>query len=119
MAVDVKPGSFPNSINLAERGLLPIAILGSAELDVESIDPETLNVGDVSLSLRGSARAPKLAYSYEDVDGDGVTDLVAFFDVQALVTHQVLTASTGALELVGARYDGVSIKGMDSVSIVH
>jgi hypothetical protein len=119
VGIDIKPGSFPNTINLGAQGLLPVAILGSAEFDVETIDPETVNVGGVSLALRGSAKAPKLAYSYEDVNGDGVTDLMAFFDLQVLVTQQVLTETTGALEISGSLYDGTSIKGMDSVNIVH
>jgi hypothetical protein len=117
--IDIKPGSFPNSINLTDRGLLPVAILGSAEFDVETIDPETINVAGVSLALRGSAKAPKLAYSYEDTNGDGFTDIMTFFDVQALVAEQVLTETTGALEISGSLYDGTSIKGMDSVNIVH
>jgi hypothetical protein len=119
VAIDIKPGSFPNSMNLTDRGLLPVAILGSAEFDVEMIDPETINVGGVSLALRGSTKAPKFAYSYEDVNGDGVTDLMAFFDLQVLVTQQVLTETTGALEISGSLYEGTFIKGMDSVKIVH
>lgn len=119
VAIDIKPGSFPNSINLADRGLLPVAILGSAEFDVETIDPETISVVGVSLTLRDSPKAPKLAYSYEDVNGDGVTDLMTFFDLRVLVTEQVVSETTGVLEISGSLYEGTSIKGMDSVNIVR
>jgi hypothetical protein len=93
--------------------------LGSAELDVETIDPETIEAGGVSLALRGSAKAPKFAFSYEDVDEDGFTDMMTFFEVQELVAQGVLTETTGALEVSGALFDGTDIKGMDSVNIVH
>ncbi len=119
VAIDIKPGSFPNSVNLRAQGLLPVAILGSPEFDVETIDPETINVAGVSLALRGSAKAPKLAYSYEDVNDDGFTDIMTFFDVQALVAEEVLTESTVALKVFGSLWDGASIAGMDSVRIVR
>lgn len=46
--VDVKPGSNPNCTNPNSGGRLPVAVLGSAELDVETIDVSTLNIGGVS-----------------------------------------------------------------------
>lgn len=117
--IDVKPGSDPNSINLGEHGLLPIAILGRQDFDVETIDPETIEIGGVSLAERGSTKAPKLAYSLEDVDGDGLTDMITLFDVQTLVTDNVLKDTTFALTLTATLYDGTPIKGTDSVNIVN
>jgi hypothetical protein len=117
--VDIKPGSDPNSINLGEHGLLPIAILGTQDFDVETINPETIEIGGITLAERGSKKAPKLAYSLEDVDGDGITDMITFFDVQTLVTDDVLKDTTVALTLTATLYDGTPIKGTDSVNIVH
>ncbi|MHC4648611.1 MAG: hypothetical protein ACYTBJ_24405, partial [Planctomycetota bacterium] len=37
VAVDIKPGSCPNPLNLASRGVLPVAVLGSEDFDVSSI----------------------------------------------------------------------------------
>jgi hypothetical protein len=116
--VDIKPGSFPNSISLSSRGVLPVAILGGADFDAETIDPESLTIGGVTLALRGSARAPVVASSLEDANDDGFTDRLAFFDVPALVAGNVLTKTTGALEVLGSLYDGTLVKGMDSVRIV-
>lgn len=62
--IDIKPGSDPNSINLGEQGLLPVAILGSSTFDVSTIHPETIAIGGVDVAERGSPKAPKLAYSY-------------------------------------------------------
>lgn len=55
--VDVKPGSCPNPINVTNNGVLPVAILGTDELDVTTIDP-------ASVRLEGVA---PLRSGYEDV----------------------------------------------------
>lgn len=116
--IDIKPGSYPNSINLKSKGVLPIAILGSGSFDVKTINASTININGVGLATRGSKKAPKLAYSYEDVNGDGVLDMVVFFRVQALRTGGALGPSTTKLTLTGALYGGTPISGTDSVRIV-
>lgn len=117
--IDIKPGGDPNSINLGEHGLLPVAILGSMDFDVTDVDPVTIEIGGVALASRGSAKAPKLAFSYEDVNSDGYLDIMTFFEVQTLVSEGILTESTIALTITATLYDGTSIKGTDSVNIVH
>ena len=57
IAVDIKPQSCPNPLNVKNRGLLPVAILGTPDLDVTTIDP-------VSIRLEGVA--PRRS-SFEDV----------------------------------------------------
>ena len=118
--IDIKPGSDPNSICLNDQGVLPVAILGSTDFDVTSIDPETIMIGGAKLAERGSIKKPKLAYSFEDVNDDGYTDLIAFFDVQALVTADppILTLDTTELTLDAYLYDGSPIMGTDSVRVV-
>lgn len=37
--VDIKPGSCPNPLNLKSKGVLPVAVLGTEEFDVTTIDP--------------------------------------------------------------------------------
>jgi len=115
VTVDIKPGSDPNSINLGENGVLPVAVLGSADFDVLEIDAETVALGGVAVTTRGPAKAPKLACSYEDANGDGYTDLAAFFSVQELVAIGALTESTTELNLTGNLTDGLPISGMDFV----
>lgn len=112
--IDIKPESDPNSICLGDHGLLPVAILGSDTFDVNTIDPESIEIGGVDLASRGSPKAPKLAFSYEDVNGDGYMDLVAFFEVQELP----LTETTVALTLTATLFDGTPIIGTDSVRVV-
>jgi N-acetylneuraminic acid mutarotase len=119
VSIDIKPGNDPNSINLGEHGLLPVAILGSADFDVSTIDPTTIEIGGVTLAARGSAKSPKLACSYEDVDLDGNMDMMTFFDVQTLTSDGVLDENTIALTITATLTDGIPIKGTDSVNIVH
>jgi hypothetical protein len=40
--VDIKPGSCPNPINLKGKGVLPVAICGTEDFDVKTIDPESI-----------------------------------------------------------------------------
>lgn len=95
-----------------------MATLGSASFDVSAINPETLELGGVDIALRGSAKAPKFAYSCEDVNADGYLDLVVFFEVPALVGAGALTESTLLLNLTGALGDGRPVQGADSIRVV-
>ncbi|GAI36006.1 unnamed protein product, partial [marine sediment metagenome] len=40
--VDIKPGSCPNPLNLKSEGVLSVAILGSEDFDVTTIDPGSI-----------------------------------------------------------------------------
>ncbi len=55
--VDIRPGSCPNPLNCISKGVLPVAILGTADFDVMDIDPATVRLAGV---------AP-LRWDYEDV----------------------------------------------------
>jgi len=115
VTIDIKPGSYPNSIGLDDKGLLPVAVLGSATFDVETIVPNTLQLGGVDIYSRGSAKAPKIAYSIEDANGDFYLDMVAFFSVSELVELGALTSTTTQLKLTGNLFDGTPIAGTDTV----
>ena len=94
MHVAVRPGGCPNSINLKARGLLPVAILGSAEFDVGAVDAATIRLngaaplwwsyGDVAASFAVSSE--ELGCSSECVEGrpDGIADLMIQFSNQDL-----------------------------------
>ncbi len=53
VAVDVKLGGCPNPINLKAKGVLPVAVLGSADFDVRPIDVATIRLNGVA-PLRSS-----------------------------------------------------------------
>lgn len=119
VAIDIRPGSDANSVNPGEQGLLPVAILGTSSVDVGQINPATVLLGGVTVTTRGSAKAPKLAVSREDVNGDGFEDLVAFFEVPRLVEVGALSDSTTALVLTATLFDGTPIQGSDTVRVAN
>src|SRR5262245_11114123 len=73
VTVDLKPGSVDNPVNPKSRGVVPVAILGSTDFDVSSIDPATVRFG-----VSGVEAAPVHSH-LEDVNGDGLSDLVFHF----------------------------------------
>lgn len=109
--IDIKPGSYPNSINLGSNGVVPVAIFGSATLDVHQIDPTTIKLANTSVNLKGNGQPMA---SYSDVNGDGFTDIVVQVSTQALQ----LTANDVKANLEGQLTGGTLIKGPDSVRIV-
>ena len=123
VTIDIKPGSDPNSVCLSDQGLLPVAILGTTDFDTTTIDPTTLELGGADLATRGPAKAPKLAYSFEDVSGelgvpDGIPDMMVFFGVQDLIQAGALDETTTELALTATLLDGTPIVGTDSVRVV-
>ena len=113
--VDIKPGSFPNSVNLKSKGVLPVAILGTADFDVTTVDIDTLLfVGDPN---GGTAVGP-LRSAIEDVSGDGYSDLSLKFSTADLVELGALGSETVKGILTGELLDGTLFEGMDSIRIV-
>jgi len=111
VAIDVKPGSYPNSINLGSNGDVPVAILSSPTFDARTVDPATVTLASAPVALRGQGG---LMYSFEDVNGDGLPDLVVHLATQALELSSVDTAAV----LEGRTFGGQLIRGSDSVRVV-
>lgn len=114
LAIDIKPNSDSNSINAGKQGLLPVAILGSADFDVTNVNPATIELGEASIAMRGPNKSPKPAYSLEDVNTDGYMDMMVFFSVPMLA----LTGTETELTLSAELFDGTHIEGTDSIRIV-
>jgi hypothetical protein len=109
--IDIKPGSFPNSINLGSSGAVPVAILGSATFDATQIDPLTVTLADAAVKLKG--KGTPMA-SLEDVNGDSFLDLVVHVSTEALQ----LTETDTEVVLEGQTYTGQAIQGTDSIRVV-
>jgi hypothetical protein len=107
--VDIKPGSDPNSINTKSKGVIPVAILGSATFDVTDVDVTTLLFGPA-----GASPAHEAGGHIEDVNGDGFDDLVSHYPTQevGLVPGDIEAC------VDGATLGGTPINGCDAVNIV-
>jgi hypothetical protein len=103
-SIDIKPGSYPNSINLESNGVVTVAILTTAQFDASTVDPTTVRF----------AGAPAIKRTMEDVDRDGYLDMLLHFDTQELNLDEDSTKGT----LMGMTDDGIEIVGTDSVNIV-
>jgi streptogramin lyase len=110
--IDIKPGSYPNSINLGSGGTVPVAIFSGADFDATQIDFLTVTLASASVKLKGQG-TPQAAL--QDVNNDGLVDLIVHVSTEAL---QVSQSDTEAI-LVGRLSDGTYFQGVDSVRVVQ
>jgi hypothetical protein len=137
-ALDIKPRSCPNPLNvkvfqklpknakLKKGGVLPVAVLGTAEFDVADIDVSTLFLEGVG----------PLRHSYEDVTtpvengeececttagSDGYRDLTLKFEKSEIVAAlgSVSHGDVIPLTLTGELLDGTPFEAADCVSILY
>jgi len=104
--IDIKPGSDPNSINSKSMGLVPVAILSSADFDATSVDVGTVKFGPLQA-------APVHSGHLEDVNGDGLTDMVVHF----VQKDTGLSPGDTEADLIGSTLDGIDFCGMDAVIV--
>jgi hypothetical protein len=139
ISADIKPGSCPNPFRLPQRvrdisGKLPIAILGTGDLDVMTVDPATIKI---TRECDGCEPVEPLRWAYEDVatpfegelcdcheEGpDGYMDLTFKFRRKRLAKKLKLydvAGETIPLTITGnlkEEYEGTSIEGEDCVRI--
>jgi CSLREA domain-containing protein len=138
-ALDIKPGSCPNSFNRKSHGVLPVAVVGGEDFDVGMID-----LASISLSRAdgtGTSVAPNqgppgphpvfadVAAPFDgdpcdchDAGGDGHMDLSLHFRTDEVVEHLELDAlPSGALvelSIDGTLLDGTSFVASDCVRLV-
>lgn len=106
--IDIKPGTFPNSINPRSPGLIPVAILSTDTLDATTVDPSTVRFG-----AAGTEAAPA-HFALEDVNGDGKPDVVLQFATQST---GIVCGGTSA-SLTGKTVGDQAISGSDSIRTV-
>jgi len=110
--IDIKPGSDPNCFNNDGHGVIPVAILGSVDFDVNTID--TGSVMLEGLAVKAVGKSNKLLAHYEDVNGDGYNDLVVQIEDDDLVFEEGDTTAT----VSGSLNDGMPFQGSDTICIV-
>ena len=112
VGIDIKPGSDPNSINTKSKGTIPVAILSTTDFDAtQEVDKESLTFGRTG----DEESLAKCTKSNEDVNDDGLDDVVCHFNTQDTGFQQGDTEGI----LKGQTVGGVPIEGRDAVRIVH
>lgn len=145
VSVDIKPGSCPSPLNVKSRGVLPVVILGSDNIDVTTIDPATILI--TREGVEGIIPVEPIRYNYDDVgapseeepcvcvdlddedidvidiNGDGITDLTLKFKVPELVEglnlKEVESRELIFLSIMGEVDNGSLIMGEDCVKIIN
>ena len=110
--VDIKPGSFPNSINRKSAGLIPVAILSSEAFNASSVDASTVTWAGAPVATKENG---SLMESLEDINGDDIQDLLLHFSTQ----EANLPDGTTEAVLEGATFEGAPLTGSDSVRLVQ
>jgi thermitase len=118
IGIDVRPGSSENPIywKQPESAKIPVAILGSATLDVRDIVAGSAQLGDMRVAPKKSGG---VMAGYEDVNGDGHLDLVLHFERQSMTAQGTLSTATTTLELFADMASGVQLRGQDVVRIIQ
>ena len=89
-----------------------MAILSSGTFDAMTVDPDTITLASASIKLVGKSERA-LAHA-EDVNWDGLLDLVS-----QVVTEQLLLEAGDSIAVLEATtFDGIDIRGEDSVNII-
>jgi hypothetical protein len=117
--IDVKPGSYPNAININGNGIIPVAILGSADFDVTQVVIGSLSFAGLEVRVKPNGVSQ---CSISDVSGpegvpDGYDDLVCQFVDDPLLWMP----GDGIADLTGTfLLDGkvTLFKGSDEITIV-
>jgi len=107
VAIDLKPGSSVNPVNPGSQGVLPVAILGTGRFDVQTVDAASVRLG------RGAA-APQDGGHLEDVNGDGINDLVLQFPTPRVGVR----CGDLSITLTGQTTGGTPMTGSDSLVTV-
>ncbi|GAB2553041.1 hypothetical protein [Spirosoma aerophilum] len=129
VAFDVHPTSCPNPLNMTQKGVVPMAILGTAGFDVTKIDVSTIKVNGVS-PIRSSIEDVTAPYSGAVTDcstcttagPDGIPDLTLKFSNESL-TQSIGSAVNGScisLTVTGTllpAYGSTPVTGLDYVRI--
>jgi hypothetical protein len=113
VAIDIKPGSLPNSINLGSSGVIPVAIFSDTNFDATTVRPETVALAGASVRMVG--KSDKYLCHTEDINADGLDDLVC----QVYTAQFMIEPGEATVVLEALTTDGTIVRGEDSVRIVQ
>ena len=123
VALDVHPTSCPNPLNKKAKGVTPMAILGTADFDVTTINVSSLRINgvspvesaleDVATPYEGGFSDPVSRDECSEAGADEIMDLTLKFDTQAILEN--VDKDVQMMEITGETWDGTPITGQDVV----
>lgn len=109
--IDIKPGSDPNCVHNDGHGVIPVAILTTDTFDAATVNPLSVTLDSAGVRVKGKSGN---AGSLEDVNGDGLDDLVVQIEDENGIYQEGDTIATLSAET----FDGLHIQGKDTICIV-
>jgi hypothetical protein len=128
VAVDIEPRSCPNRLHVKSRGVVKVAILGSKDFNVMSVDPRSVQIEGVS-PFNWKLKDAATPFDTDTMQGDcsdctrkgrdGFLDLVLMFKRKdiARAIGPVKNGDCLVLTLSGLTFEGKDIIGDDVVRI--
>lgn len=124
VSLDVKPESCPNPLSNKDRGIIPVAILGTDTFDVSDVDvstallegvsPKRSALEDVATPYTNGISDPPDRNDCNTDGADGYTDLVLHFDAQdVFAAVSPADGDVVVVTLTGNLLDGTPIVGVD------
>lgn len=129
VAFDVHPGSCPNPIQLRRNGVIPTAILGSSDLDIQNIDVSTVTLegvspvgyaySDVATPFDPIMDKPLESSACHTLGSDGYEDLTLRFNAQEIIGTfgDVSSGDVIKVKIRGKMLDGSDFEGEDVIII--
>lgn len=118
MAVNISikpPAAVPVPMNPGDRGTTPVAIRGSSTFDPSTVDISSVLLGPGNASVFGPGSSSSSGQmDLEDVNGDGIPDLVVHFHTQQIGVH----CGDTSLLLTAKTQDGTPIRGSQAIQTV-
>jgi len=109
VAIDIKPGFFPNRIDPSSTGRIRVGILTTETFDATTVNPSTVRFG-----ATGAEAAPARS-ALMDFDENGHIDMILVFNIQ----DTGIQCRMASASLTGQTLDGHAIKGSDSIVTVR
>ena len=105
--IDVKPGDSQPVVNLKSQGVVPVAILSTPTFDATRVNPLTVRFG------RAGTEAVSVHSSLQDVNGDGLLDMVLQFRTQSTG----LQLGDSQATLMGRTLSGTPFRGSSPIQV--
>jgi DNA/RNA endonuclease G (NUC1) len=111
-SLQVNPGRI--YVNGEGNGQVIVTVLGSSELDAGAVDVSSIRVGTVGIDTNGN---DGFKSSVNDVNDDGVADLIVHFNRDQLVDDGQLAIGTTRLVLYLDLIDGRHVEAIGAVRV--